>query len=369
MSWHSSPLRQLGFRLSACLLAGTAFGVLLMRPPAPVQAQAPLPGPAQLVLATPPDGAVLATAPARIDMIFDKDLADQSKIHVFDDGNARVDRDDGQVDGKGLTIGVRDLPPGRYQVRWLAVNDLDRTQARGGYTFQIDPAAAGQPQLAVSPASTDAGQMVTIAGSGFPPNALVVVAIGDNQRGMGTPSTDPQGRFILQTTVPAYLPHGRQVIQAVDLAGNMATAALAVEQGGWPPLGIRMTLERPEEGGNFLHVEVHITNRSGWDLRRIIVSASVPEGTRVLAEGLGGPDGTTNEVTPREVHWRDARARPHTIMDAFAYNISTAGLPPGSPYPQPTVSVRFDHSSEPIFRGLAQAVALLPGQRLPPNAP
>ena len=26
MSWHSSPLRQRGFRLSACLLAGTAFG-------------------------------------------------------------------------------------------------------------------------------------------------------------------------------------------------------------------------------------------------------------------------------------------------------------------------------------------------------
>ena len=46
-------------------------------------------------------------------------------------------------------------------------------------------------------------------------------------------------------------------------------------------------------------------------------------------------------------------------MDAFAYNISTTGLPLGSPYPQPTVSVRFDHSSEPVFRGLAQAVAQL----------
>jgi methionine-rich copper-binding protein CopC len=352
-----------------CLLASALFGLLLLRPTPAAQAQAPLPGPAQLILVTPPDGAVLATAPARIDMIFDKDLADQSKIHIFDDKNARVDRDDNQVDGKGLSVGVRDLPPGSYQVSWLAVNDWDRSQARGHYTFQIGQAAAGRPQLAVSPASTDAGQMITIAGSGFSPNALVVVAIGDSQRGMGTPSTDPQGRFTLQTAVPAYLPHGRQVIQAVDLDGNMATAAVAVEQGGWPPLGIRMTMERPEEGGNFLHVEIRITNRSGWDLRNIIVSASVPDGTRLLNEGIEGPDGTTNEITPREVHWRGGRAQPHTIMDAFAYNISTAGLPPGSPFPQPTVSVRFDHGSAPTFRGLAQAVALLPGQRLPPDAP
>jgi methionine-rich copper-binding protein CopC len=356
-------------RLAVCLLVWTLVGVLALRPAPPAAAQGPLPGPAQLIQGTPPAGAVLGTAPARIDLVFDKDLADQSRIRVYDDAHARVDRDDNQIDGKGLSIGVRDLPPGQYHVRWRAVNDFDRTAQRDGFTFQIGSASAGQPQLVVSPANADAGQTVTIAGSGFRPNALVVVAIGDNQRGLGTPSADGQGRFSLQTAVPEYLPHGRQVIQAVDLEGTMATTALAVEGGGWPPLGIQMTLTRPEAGANSLHVEVHITNRSSWDLRHIIVSASVPDGTRLLNEGIAGPDGTTNEITPREVHWRNGRARPHTIMDAFTYNISTAGLPPGSPYPQPTVSVAFEHGTAPVFRGLAQGIALLPGQRLPPNAP
>jgi hypothetical protein len=264
-----------------------------------------------------------------------------------------------------MTVGVRDLAPGRYQLRWLVINDFDRSTERGGYYFQIGTPPAGQPQLAVSPDGGDAGQTMTIAGSGFRPNSLVIVAIGDDQRGLGTPSTDGQGRFALQTPVPDYLPFGRQVVQALDLEGHLATGAFAVARGGWPPLGVQMTLERPETGGNSLHVEIHITNRSGWDLDRIIVSASVPEGTRLLNEGIEGPEGTTNEITRTEVHWREGTARAHTIMDAFAYDIDISRLPLGSPYPQPTVAVAFQHRAEPQFRGRADAVARLPGQQPP----
>ena len=127
--------RILRWRVATCLLIVGLGGMLALRPTPAAQAQGPLPGPARLVQATPPDGAILGTAPARIDMVFDKDLADQSRIHLFDASDVRVDRDDNQIESKRMTIGVRDLPPGRYQLQWLAINDFDLSQARGGYYF------------------------------------------------------------------------------------------------------------------------------------------------------------------------------------------------------------------------------------------
>ena len=171
-----------------------------------------------LVAATPPSGAVLGTAPARIDLVFDEELdGEKSRVRVFDASGARVDRGDLRVTEKRMTIGVRDLPPGQYRVRWLAVADDDKGETRDSYMFGVGVAGAGQPRLAVTPDQSDAGQMMTVTGSGFSPNGLVVVAIGDEQRGLATLNTNGQGQFALQTLIPESLPHGRQVIQAVDL--------------------------------------------------------------------------------------------------------------------------------------------------------
>src|SRR5206468_4074695 len=131
-------------------------------------------------------------------------------------------------------------------------------EIRGDFTFRIGPPAAGQPQLVVTPDHSDAGQTMTIAGAGFTPDALELMAIGDELRGLAAPRTDGQGRFALQALVPVYLPHGRQVIQALDLDARMATAALNVDRGGWPPLGIEVSVEN--QGNNRAAVEIRLVN-------------------------------------------------------------------------------------------------------------
>jgi len=305
---------------------------------------------AHLVQATPPDGAVLGTAPARIDLIFDEELNEEkSQLRVLDAAGGRVDRDDLQVDGKRMTLGMRDVTPGTYFVRWLSVADDDKGEIRGSYAFRVGAPAAAQPQLGVSPDHSDAGQLVTISGSGFGPDALALVAIGDEQRTLGAVRADGQGRFALQALVPEYLPHGRQVVQAQSLEGQMATAALQVERGGWPPLGAALSVEN--QGGNRLAVAVHLVNRSGWHLRRIEVRVAIPPGARVLREGLQGPEGVDAKVEGDQVVWRGARALAHSYVEAFGVVLGTAAIAPGVAV-QPTATIIFEHQTPPVFRDL-----------------
>jgi methionine-rich copper-binding protein CopC len=328
--------RQLGW------VSALALALAFHTPAAPARAHA------HLVQATPPDGAVLATAPARVDFVFDEELdGDGSKVRVYDALGARVDRDDLQVAGKRMTIGVRDLPPGSYRVRWISVADDDKGEVRGDATFRVGAPAAGQPQLGVSPDHSDAGQLMTVGGRGFGAEALVLVAIGDEQRALGAVRTDGQGRFALQTLVPESLPHGRQVVQAVSLDGRMATAALQVERGGWPPLGATLSVE--SAGLNRLGVEVQLVNRSGWHLRNVEVRATVPPGARVLRDGLEGPEGVDGVVRGSQVVWRGALAPAHTYLDTFAFVLDTAGVTPGTPL-RPTVTVSYEHGTPPLFR-------------------
>jgi methionine-rich copper-binding protein CopC len=328
--------RQLGW------VSVVALALAFLSPAAPVYAHA------NLVQAAPPDGAVLGTAPARIDLVFDEELdTDGSQVRVYDATGARVDRDDLQVAGKRMTIGVRDVPVGVYRVRWVSVADEDKEAVRGSSTFRVGPPAAGQPQLGVSPGHGDAGQLITIGGSGFGPEALVLVAIGDEQRGLAPVRTDGQGRFALQTLVPESLAHGRQVVQAVNLDGRMATAALQVDRGGWPPLGAELHVE--SEGMNRLGVEIQLVNRSGWHLRNVEVRAAIPPGARVLRAGLEGPEGVDGVVRGNQVVWSGAVAPAHTYLAPFGFVLDTAGVTPGTPL-RPTVTVSFEHGAPPLFR-------------------
>src|SRR5262245_10362478 len=132
-----------------------AFTSLLAAPARPARAHA------HLVQASPGDGVTLATATARIDLVFNEELdEDKSEVRVFDAAGNRADRDDKQVSEKRMTIGVRDLPSGVYHVRWLSVADDDKGEIRGDFTFRIGPPAAGQPQISVTPGSSDAGQTI-----------------------------------------------------------------------------------------------------------------------------------------------------------------------------------------------------------------
>jgi methionine-rich copper-binding protein CopC len=328
---------------------------VLLVPATPARAHA------KIVLATPPPGAILATAPARVDLLFDEELEhEDSRITVHDLTGARVDRGDLQVMEKRMTIGVRDLPPGQYSVRWIAVSEHDGHKTRESYRFSVGLLSSGQPQLLVTPDRSDAGQLMTVRGSGFTPNALTLVTIGDDQQDLAALSADGQGQFALQTTIPENLPHGRQVIQALDVEQRMATAALRIERGGWPPIAVQVSAGAEHAHGpdaaahaNHVAIEIRLVNRSGWHLRGLDVRATIPSGTRVLLEDLEGPEGVPWEIVDGTIRWRGARVDAHQILGPFTFVVDTAALPPGAARPAPNVSVSFQHTTPPLFRGVA----------------
>ena len=338
-------------------LATLVVGSLVVPPSRAARAQG------RLVQTTPPPGAVLATAPARIDLLFGEELDEErSSLRLFNAAGERVDRRDLQVTETSMNVGVRILPEGVYTVRWTAASTGGGPAARGEYAFRVGTLRAGQPQLALTPARTDAGQLVTVAGSGFTPDSLVVVGIGDEQRYLGTARVDGSGSFALETGVPEYLPHGRQVVQALDLEQRMATGELRIGRGGWPPVAV--VLQVGEEGGHghahgpasehaaHVAVEVRLINRSGWDLFDVSVASTIPAGTRLVRGEVEGPDGVRWSADGGQIRWRNARVRPHQFVGPFVYVLDTSGLPAGAVL-EPSVTVTFEHRESPRFRGRA----------------
>ena len=341
-------------------LAILAVGGLLASPVPAASAQG------RLVQATPPAGGVLATAPARIDLLFGEELNEErSSIRLYHAAGERVDRRDVQVAGNSMNVGVRVLPDGVYTVRWTTAGAEGAPVARGEYAFRVGSPRDGQSQLALTPPRTDAGQLFTVNGSGFTAESLVVVGIGDEQRFLGTARVDAAGRFALESLVPEYLPHGRQVVQALDLEQRMATAELRIERGGWPPVAI--VLQVGEEGGHghahgaasehasHVAVQVRLINRSGWDLFDVNLTGTIPPGTRLVRSEVEGPEGVRWSAEGGQIRWRNARVRPHQFVGPFGYVLDTSGLPAGAALPEPSVTVTFEHRESPPFRGQATA--------------
>jgi methionine-rich copper-binding protein CopC len=75
-------------------------------------------------------GAVVRTAPTRVQIWFDGDRG------------ARVDRGDSQVDPQNrrvLRVNLPSIPPGTYKVSW-GVLAVDGHRTEGDYTFTLKPA-------------------------------------------------------------------------------------------------------------------------------------------------------------------------------------------------------------------------------------
>jgi methionine-rich copper-binding protein CopC len=95
---------------------------------------------AHLAAATPAADSTVA-APAEVVLRFTQALEGSfSAVEVRDTTGARVD--DGAprllADGGGLAIGVRPLPPGRYQVIWHATS-VDTHRTEGSFVFTVRP--------------------------------------------------------------------------------------------------------------------------------------------------------------------------------------------------------------------------------------
>src|SRR5262249_13848378 len=185
------------------------------------------------VQASPGPGTLLATVSPRLQLFFDDELSeDDSSVRVTGPLGQRADRDDRQVDGVHMWISLLDQGPGAYRVHWKAVAEDDHGGTRGDFGFTISPQLpADAPRVSVSPGNAEAGQPVTVAGSGFTPDGSVIVTVGDGDDLLASARADASGRFALQTALPGDLPFGRQVIQVTDAADHLATAAIWVPRG------------------------------------------------------------------------------------------------------------------------------------------
>ncbi|HWP29253.1 MAG TPA: copper resistance protein CopC [Chloroflexota bacterium] len=307
--------------------------------------------------ATPSPGALLATPPSRVLLLFEDELdADGSTLQVRGPLGHRADRRDRQVEGARMWASLLDQGPGTYQVHWTAVAGEDKRRLRGTYAFTIQPQLPPHmPQLFVHPPMAHSGQQVTLAGSGFAPEADVVLSVGDDEQFLALARTDARGRFTAQATLPRTLPFGRQVLEAADAQDHFATAAVYVPRGGGPAAVPKLSGDA--QLGEISYT-LRVENHSGHMLRQLVIRADIPPDTQVLLEDLGQPAGVEPPTLEGgQLVWR-ARALPaHAILGPFTFKVSTLGLS-GRPELTSTATVEYVVGSTPIGRETARAAEI-----------
>lgn len=104
---------------------------------------------------TPAQGAVVPTAPARVDIYTAQDMAKISavtSITVANDQRQKVDTGDTTVDDanrRHFSVGLQpNLPPGRYVVSFMNQSDEDGEQDHGQFAFYVGQQPTAQQKTA-----------------------------------------------------------------------------------------------------------------------------------------------------------------------------------------------------------------------------
>jgi hypothetical protein len=91
------------------------------------------------------------------------------------------------------------------------------------------------PTISLSSSSVPPGGSDTVAGVNFTPNSSASLSLqcGGSSADLGVVTTDANGQFSAQITVPSSTPAGTCTVSALDTAtGDVATASLTVTSGG-----------------------------------------------------------------------------------------------------------------------------------------
>ena len=87
--------------------------------------------------ANPAFGSTVASAPHEVTLSFTQNLeAAFSSVTVTDGSGTRVDEGKPQVSGSTMSVALRSIGPGIYQVRWHALS-VDTRKSEGNFTFYI----------------------------------------------------------------------------------------------------------------------------------------------------------------------------------------------------------------------------------------
>ena len=129
----------------------------------------------------------------------------------------------------------------------------------------------GEAMIEVEPSSVTAGDTVVVAGSGLEPNSdrvLVLVGAGLTVE-FGTVTTDADGMFSKELTIPAHLPSGNYELQAIGDETLTAPIAVTAAAGGaeadqTPDEAVVPRQRTPVELGLILALAAASTLIGGW---------------------------------------------------------------------------------------------------------
>ncbi len=87
--------------------------------------------------AEPRVGSTVPTAPREVALFYSQNLEPAfSSVEVSDASGARVDLGKPKVSASTMRVGLKQLPPGTYRVRWQVLS-VDTHTSEGSFTFRV----------------------------------------------------------------------------------------------------------------------------------------------------------------------------------------------------------------------------------------
>ena len=87
--------------------------------------------------AEPRVGSTVPTAPRELVLVYTQNLEPAfSSVEVSDDKGARVDLGKPSISASTMRVGLKQLPPGTYRVRWHVLS-VDTHTTQGSFSFHV----------------------------------------------------------------------------------------------------------------------------------------------------------------------------------------------------------------------------------------
>jgi methionine-rich copper-binding protein CopC len=245
-----------------------------------------LSAPPHLVAAWPPAGVTLPVERTTFDLTFNYALSPElSWAAVWRDVDGLPIAADSAVElsnPRRLSLMVKEPVAGDYRLHWHAVSARTAVAMDGEQTFSLQDESSAPPRVELSRGVAETGEKVEVTGTGFGRRCPVTLAIGDDEQALSTVETDAQGHFVVEARVPQNVPFGEQPVMATDMCGAVATAALQVRWGGWPPL-VAFDVGQPGPAPGEVTFWVTLRNRSDYVLERVRVVLPDPQGASFVS--------------------------------------------------------------------------------------
>jgi methionine-rich copper-binding protein CopC len=253
--------------------------------------------PPHLVASWPVAGARLSVSRHVLELTFNRALAadaTRASVVTAENGTPMVtDVGLDPADAHRLQVRLHEPAPGTFDLRWHAVAADSGLASDGEQPFSLVAETPAPPRLDVAPPTADAKERLELVGKGFAANAAVRLMIGDNQQALATTRADAQGKFNLEARVPEAVPLGMQPVVAVDDAGRVASTALEVRWGGWPPV-VATNVGAPGPLPGQLSITLSVRNLSDYTLEHVLVILQDPDGASpVSADSAARREGNT----------------------------------------------------------------------------